>query len=949
MGGITSGTGLISGINSGQIIQQLLAIEARPKQLAQQRLVQLQGQQAAFLDLSNRLSALKDASSKFRSSRIFESATATSSDDKILTATATAGAASGSYTLFVDRLVSTQQSLSRGLSDRNQSAVGSTALTFEPDAARLETDTSLSILNGGEGIARGSIRITDSAGRSATIDLSRVGTVSEVLEKINTADGIRVKARVDGNKFVLDDSAGGSGTVSVESLGGSTTASSLGLSGAAVGSVLTGTSVYGLSASTSIRSLRDGLGIRFNTVVGLNTFDFRIKTKSGEDLGIDIGDVYEDVGTPPKQTKTAGEVSTFGQLKDRIEAQTAGKVSVVINTDGTGFNLVDNTTGGGTTEVVEARPDQPGAATDLGLVGTSPSGTIQSRRLLAGINTVLASSLRGGRGLTDGAFEITARNGANFLFDVTTGGSFDAIVREIGAATGGVITAALDKTGTSLVLTDHSGGTGNLIVTGGGADQLGVKTPDAGVAAATFTGARSQKQYISEATLVSSLNSGAGIGTGEFELIGPGNVKSTVRVGSDQRTVGDLIRLINSRNVGVRARINDNGDGIQVESDGSVATPGTKISIKDLSGNAAARLNLAGTAEGVPNATNVINGSFERKVTLSAADTLNQIVEKINLARVGVNATVVSDGLSATPFRLRLTSTSTGEAGRYIVTGSGADLGLEQTARGNNSRVFFGSDNPAEGTLVESTTNSISSAVDGVTIDLKGRSTSAVTLNVAKDNAAIAKGVQDFADAYNAVISRLTSTTSYDSETEKKGVLLGDATALDLRNQLNAAIQKPAVGASGQFRVLSQVGVTIGKGGELKVDTAKLQRAIDADPQGVTDLFAGYQTNDRPPTIEITPGVTVTNTNPFTYRTLGVAEQISLFVDGYTDASKGRLTKRNETLNTAIQGQNDRISSFDARLTAKQAILERQFANLESVLAKLQQQQQSIGNIGASR
>jgi flagellar capping protein FliD len=52
MGGITSSVGIFSGINSASLIDQLLAIEARPKTLAQNRMVQIQGQQAAYLDIS---------------------------------------------------------------------------------------------------------------------------------------------------------------------------------------------------------------------------------------------------------------------------------------------------------------------------------------------------------------------------------------------------------------------------------------------------------------------------------------------------------------------------------------------------------------------------------------------------------------------------------------------------------------------------------------------------------------------------------------------------------------------------------------------------------------------------------------------------------------------------------------------------------------------------------
>ncbi len=95
MSGVTSGVGLFSGIDRNQIIAQLLQLEARPRTQAQARLVQFQAINAAYLDLSSRMQALKTASSTIRTKNVFGSAAATSSDDKVLTATASADAVVG--------------------------------------------------------------------------------------------------------------------------------------------------------------------------------------------------------------------------------------------------------------------------------------------------------------------------------------------------------------------------------------------------------------------------------------------------------------------------------------------------------------------------------------------------------------------------------------------------------------------------------------------------------------------------------------------------------------------------------------------------------------------------------------------------------------------------------------------------------------------------------------
>ena len=149
MAGVTSGVGIFSGINSAQIIDQLMAIESVPKTQIQTRILDMKRQQAAFLDLNSRLASLKDAAAAFRLNKVFQTRSSTSSDADTLTATAGTDAAPGSYSFIVDRLVSTQQMLSAGFANRDSSAVGATSFTFESTQARLDKDVALSDLNGG--------------------------------------------------------------------------------------------------------------------------------------------------------------------------------------------------------------------------------------------------------------------------------------------------------------------------------------------------------------------------------------------------------------------------------------------------------------------------------------------------------------------------------------------------------------------------------------------------------------------------------------------------------------------------------------------------------------------------------------------------------------------------------------------------------------------------------
>jgi hypothetical protein len=95
-----------------------------------------------------------------------------------------------------------------------------------------------------------------------------------------------------------------------------------------------------------------------------------------------------------------------------------------------------------------------------------------------------------------------------------------------------------------------------------------------------------------------------------------------VKVTDTVKSMGDLIDLINSRGLKVKASVNANGDGLVIkESLGSGEPAGTlKVKIEEVSGTIAKNLNILGTATDV-GSSNYVDGSFERKVTLTTADT----------------------------------------------------------------------------------------------------------------------------------------------------------------------------------------------------------------------------------------------------------------------------------------------------------------------------------------
>ncbi|MEZ6243544.1 MAG: flagellar filament capping protein FliD [Phycisphaerales bacterium] len=943
MGGITSGVGLFSGIDTASLIEQLLAVEARPRTLAQNRLLQLQTQQAAYLDLNSRLSALKTAAAKFRTSLTFDAKSATSSDSDVLSATAGAGAAPGTYSFIVDRLVSARQLLSRGFSDRDTSAAGIGSLTFEDNRARLDRITNLAQLNGGDGIERGKIRITVGGSTTTEVDLSRVATVEDVLNAINDS-GAGVTASVEDGRFVID---GNGSTVSVANVGTRDTVETLGIAAdtdAGTTTILEGSTVYGLNANTALSALLDGSGIRFKSDSLLGA-DFTINV-GGTNVKINLGDIYETVDGELQVTEAA--VSTVGGLVDRINAALddagAGAVSVSIDSDNGRLSL--NTGGFLITLSDGGKGTLQSLGFDEGVVGTNP---LNGDRIFAGIGETLLSSLNGGSGLASlTSLDFTTADGSSFSVDVSGQTTIQGVIREINEQSGGDVVASLNDAGNGIKIVDQTTGGSNLIITSADttAADLGIDTGAGGVTTGKVDSSSLQLRYISTATRLSEI--GGGVGSGTLRFTDSQGITFNVDVGSDSKTLGDVIDEINgqasAKGSSLIARINDTGDGLLIEDTSGGAVP---IKVEDTTGSVAKKLRILGESESSDAEDNQIDGSFEVTVEFDATDTLEDVRDKINDAGAGVGVSIINDGGGGNAYRLSFTSNHTGVDGRFILDTHGFDLGLDVLDEGDDAVVFFGSTNPATAVLLQGDSNTLDSVLSGVSIDLKSSSDTPVQLTIARNDATIETDVKAFIKAFNDAIDRVNFHTRYVQETEERGTLLGDGTAISLRSALFSTVLGSNDGFIEGFDSLADVGITIGDGGKLTLDSDRFREALAEDPDAVEALFARRVVDPNSGTQQF-DGVTVTDPEAATQFTeLGVVGQIEEFANRYIDSISGVLTNKRNSLDSQIKLQQDRIDSITDKLESRRLVLQRQFLAMEQAIAQLQSMNSTLGSIGS--
>lgn len=256
-----------------------------------------------------------------------------------------------------------------------------------------------------------------------------------------------------------------------------------------------------------------------------------------------------------------------------------------------------------------------------------------------------------------------------------------------------------------------------------------------------------------------------------------------------------------------------------------------------------------------PTATFTPDSSVTAKViNIRANATLEQAVEDINKAAVGVTARTVS-----TPAGLKVVveSLSTGgktdmriNTGVGILNSGSNAFGVVPTSAGAvGTDLVHGQD--AQYTIddvpISSKTNTITDALSGSTITLKGVSAAGkkANLTVATDTSGVKTQLEAFVKAYNDLNTTLRSLSAYGVSSGKGqaptggGALSGDATVRAIQTEMRAMFNQAIPGAPKGYSSMVDIGVTFAKDGTLSLDSTKLSTALTNNSDGVRQLLMG--------------------------------------------------------------------------------------------------------------
>ncbi|MBT3515472.1 MAG: flagellar filament capping protein FliD [Nitrospina sp.] len=381
----------------------------------------------------------------------------------------------------------------------------------------------------------------------------------------------------------------------------------------------------------------------------------------------------------------------------------------------------------------------------------------------------------------------------------------------------------------------------------------------------------------------------------------------------------------------------------------------------------------------------------------SSNNTVDGLRLAINNLGLDVKASFLNDGDDTNPIRLLISGNLTGASGAVTVVnpvsgiGTGALSGIDFKTKQYAQNASF----TIDGVAVSKSSNTVSDVISGAALKLQ--SAGSGTISLSTDTDAITSKVSDFVDEYNEISLFLREQLALDPESEETGVLFGNFAVQNLQQILRSSISSEVTGISGDYKYLSQIGITTESDGSLVLDTDDLSEALIDDIQNVSQLFSskgtvthssvayvGFTSDTEPGyyDLKVANGVPqLSNSGAATFvnasgsgnfwagssgdatglnfrisnlsngdygqvwLSIGVAEILNRQLENMVDSSlNGPLVTEVDTITETVDDFNITLLNQAERLLEFEESLKAKFSNLEIVLGRLNAQRDTFNS-----
>lgn len=318
------------------------------------------------------------------------------------------------------------------------------------------------------------------------------------------------------------------------------------------------------------------------------------------------------------------------------------------------------------------------------------------------------------------------------------------------------------------------------------------------------------------------------------------------------------------------------------------------------------------------------NPPKETKIPLSDDQTsLVEMRDAINGAKAGVTASIMRVGDNQ--YQLAIGSSTTGESNQVAIqVNNDAQLGgilnydatrstspMKETVKAQDAQLVV------NGTAIKRSTNSISDALQGVTLDLKTKTKDGEPQNlvISTNTAGTTDKIKEWVDSYNSLLDTFNSLTKFtpvktgEEQNASNGPLLGDNTLRGVQSSIKSALS--AAQDNPELKGLGNLGIsTDTKTGKLEIDSTKLKKALDEKPDQVTNFFVGNG------------------------KDTGMATEIHNEIQSYIK-SGGIIENSTKSINTNLDRLNNQITTVTASIQNTIDRYKLQFVQLDTMMSKL--------------
>lgn len=305
-------------------------------------------------------------------------------------------------------------------------------------------------------------------------------------------------------------------------------------------------------------------------------------------------------------------------------------------------------------------------------------------------------------------------------------------------------------------------------------------------------------------------------------------------------------------------------------------------------------------------------------------NTLEGLRDAINAANAGVTASIVDVTGDGTGNQLVLSSKDTGATGRVELvetsaTGTLTDLNIRSLNPPDADFAKLDAQLSINGLAIMRSTNTVSDAVTGVTLNLKKAGSASVGVTQSSD---IENKLRGFITAYNTIQDAIASQYKKDSKDRPTGVLAGDSTLRTVQRQLRDATSSLSLDNGGAYTALTDLGVTKDENGNLTLDSTVFNEKLKTNPEDVKALLFGAADAQE-----------------------GLFEKFNTVSKNLSDTITG-------SVQTAITGYQSSVTSLNARISDRLEILQqlrtsltKRFSVADAAIGQLNGQGTAITNL----